>query len=64
MQKKEQAMCPLFPDVVCPQGDEAAEACDVRMHADYDPMTDFRDYAFMNCAVRRAREQEEGKQLG
>ncbi len=64
MQKNEEAMCPLFPDVVCPQGDEAADACNVRLQTDYDPMTDFRDYAFMNCAIRRAREQEEWKRQG
>ncbi|HID38743.1 MAG TPA: hypothetical protein EYP36_04420 [Calditrichaeota bacterium] len=61
MTQKKEAMCPLFPDVVCPQGDEAANACDVRMHTDYDPMMDYKDYAFMDCAIRRAREQEEKK---
>jgi len=61
MTQKKEAMCPLFPDVVCPQGDDAASACDVRLHADYDPMMDYKDYAFMNCAIRRAKEQEEGK---
>ena len=60
MTASKEAMCPLFPDVVCPQGAEAAESCNVRLHGDYDPMMDFKDYAFMNCAIRRAREQEEG----
>lgn len=61
MPDKKEAMCPLFEDVVCPQGKDAADSCQVRMDGDYDPMNDLRDYLFMNCAVRRAREQEEKK---
>ena len=57
MPEKKQAMCPLFDDVVCPQGKDAADACQVRVNGDYDPMNDFNDYVFMNCAIRRAREQ-------
>ncbi len=60
MPKSKQAMCPLFEDVVCPQGDEAAAGCSVRLEGDYDPINDFKDYIFMNCAIRRAREQEAG----
>lgn len=59
MSEKQKEMCPLFDDVECPQGDEAVESCNVRMQADYDPMSDYRDYVFMNCAIRRAREQDE-----
>ena len=55
---KQQPMCPLFDDVVCPQGEDAVEACQVRVNGDYDPMNDFKDYIFMNCAIRRAREQD------
>ncbi len=59
---EKQAMCPLFPDVPCPQGDEAAEACTVRFEqANYDPVADFRDYLLMNCAILRAEQQREGK---
>ena len=60
MPNSKQAMCPLFDDVVCPQGDEVAAGCRVRLEGDYDPINDFKDYVFMNCAIRRAREQEQG----
>ena len=60
MPTKEQSYCPLFEDVICPQGDDAAEACKVRLEGDYDPVADGRDYLFMNCAIRRAKEQEKG----
>ena len=53
--------CPLFPDMLCPQGKKSAEACKVRIEGDYDPMADFKDYLFMNCAIRRAREEKENK---
>lgn len=59
MQNSEQAMCPLFPDMECPRGHSSAEACQVRMNSDYDPMTDFRDYLFMNCAIHRARQEND-----
>lgn len=59
MSEIKKAMCPLFEDVECPQGNEASEACKVRLDGDYDPISDHRDYIFMNCAVRRAREQSQ-----
>jgi len=58
MIKKQQPMCPLFEDVICPQGAEAVDSCQVRLDGDYDPMNDYKDYVFMNCAIRRAREQD------
>ena len=61
MKSKKQAMCPLFPDVVCPQGQEAADACQVRQNGDYDPVNDFRDYLYMNCAVQIAHRQSESE---
>ncbi len=62
MKNKKEAMCPLFPDVKCPQGHDAADACQVRQHGDYDPMSDMRDYLYMNCAIQRANEQRSNKQ--
>ena len=59
MLKLKQAMCPLFPDMPCPQGQESAESCKVRMEGDYNPLSDFKDYLFMNCALQRARENDE-----
>jgi hypothetical protein len=59
MAKKNIAMCPLFDDVPCPQGEDAAEQCRVRFNADYDPVKDFKDYLFMECAILRAHQKEE-----
>ena len=59
MPKKKEDMCPLFPDVPCPQGKNIADACKVRMDSGYDPVTDFKDYLFMNCAIHRAHENED-----
>jgi hypothetical protein len=58
MIKKQKAICPLFSDVECPQGDNAAEACQVRLNGDYDPVAAGKDYLFMNCAIQRANEQK------
>lgn len=58
MSKKQQPMCPLFEDVVCPQGQDAVDSCQVRLDGDFDPMSAYKDYVFMNCAIRRAREQD------
>ncbi len=59
MAGKKIVMCPLFVDVPCPQGENAVEQCRVRLDADYDPVKDFKDYLFMECAVLRARQQDE-----
>ncbi|MEJ2543709.1 MAG: hypothetical protein P8Y99_06545 [Calditrichaceae bacterium] len=61
MSKSKQAMCPLFPDTPCPQGHESADACKVRMQGDLDPLENFRDYLFMNCAIQRAKENKNKK---
>lgn len=58
MPKSKKAMCPLFPDIPCPQGHDSAESCKVRMEGNYNPLSDFKDYLFMNCAMQRARESE------
>ena len=62
MSKSKQAMCPLFPDMPCPQGYDSAEACKVRMDSDFNPLSHFKDYLFMNCALQRAREDESKNQ--
>jgi hypothetical protein len=49
----------MFPDMPCPQGEEAADLCDVRMRSDFDPLSDSKDFDFLRCAIWRA--QEEGK---
>ena len=61
MSKSKQAMCPLFPDIPCPQGHDSADACKVRVEGELDPLENFRDYLFMNCALQRAKENESKK---
>jgi len=59
MSEKKPDMCPYFPDMPCPQGKESADACLERVSDDFDPMTGFRDYQIMDCAIKRARQNEE-----
>ena len=61
MLKSKQALCPIFPDIACQQGHDSADACKVRMDGDLNPLENFRDYLFMNCALQRARENENKK---
>jgi len=57
---EKQAMCALFPDLPCPRGEQSAGACQVRLEqGNYDPVSDFRDYLMMNCAILRAEQQRE-----
>ena len=55
MAKKDNFMCPLFPDQPCPRGEKSAKQCEVRVRGDYDPMSDYRDYLLMNCALNQAQ---------
>ncbi|MBN1407191.1 MAG: hypothetical protein JW956_05360 [Calditrichaceae bacterium] len=59
MSRSKPAMCPLFPDMPCPQGQDSADACKVRMEGDLNPLLNFRDYLFINCALQRAKENEQ-----
>jgi len=45
------SMCPLFPDLPCPRGEEASEECAVRVNGDFDPVQYFRDELIMHCAI-------------
>lgn len=47
--------CPVY-DTPCPQGNEAAEACNDRVDPEYDPMNNLRDAAITFCAIQRADE--------
>jgi len=58
MSSTKKQMCPVFPEISCPQGEEMSEACSVRINGDFDPMSDFRDYLLMHCAIYQSREQE------
>jgi hypothetical protein len=64
MSKKKQDMCPLYPDMPCPRGQESAQSCQVRAEGDFDPMLDFRDYLLLNCALHRANAPAEKQEKG
>jgi len=59
MQDKASAMCPVFPDLVCPQGEEMQAACTVRISGNYDPLLFFRDHLLLHCALYQNQKQEE-----
>ena len=50
-------ICPVFPDMICPQGEEMSEACSVRINGDFDPMADFRDHLLLHCAIYQNEER-------
>ena len=62
MSENKPKMCPYFPDMECPQGEQYAEACRVRMDGDFDPVAGFKDSMLMECAVRRSREKRENEE--
>jgi len=64
MKQEKEQMCPLFPDMPCPQGKEASEACSVRINGNYDPVNDFRDHLLMHCALHRNQQRLENEQKG
>ncbi|TFG99847.1 MAG: hypothetical protein E4H13_08465 [Calditrichales bacterium] len=51
-------ICPVFPDLLCPRGEEASEACKVRLRGDFDPIQDFRDQLLLECAIFRSQQAE------
>ena len=51
MSNENKAMCPLFPDIECPQGAKASEQCRVRVNGEFDPVLYFRDELIMHCAI-------------
>lgn len=49
--------CPVY-DIECPSGPDAAEACEGRFKADYNPLTSFRDSEIEHCAIYRMEQKE------
>jgi len=49
--------CPIFPDLVCPQGPKASQACTVRVSGDFDPVLYFKDHLIVHCAIHRNQER-------
>jgi hypothetical protein len=56
-------MCPVFPDMICPQGEAMSNACSVRINGDFDPMSDFRDYLLVHCAIYQSQEHNKSGEL-
>jgi hypothetical protein len=59
MVNKKSSMCPLFPDLICPQGEEVSNACSVRITGDFDPIAYFRDHLLLHCALYQNQQIEE-----
>ena len=51
--------CPLFPDLICPRGKDAAVQCEVRVNGNFDPVSYFKDYLVMHCAIFRSQQETE-----
>ena len=49
--------CPVFPDLICPQGEKMSDACSVRINGDLDPVEIFRDHLLLHCALYQNMEQ-------
>jgi hypothetical protein len=48
--------CPVY-DLACPQGEDAATACENRFKGDYNPLTSFRDAEIEHCAIYRMEQK-------
>jgi hypothetical protein len=59
MTEKKVQYCPLFPDMICPRGEEAASACEVRVNGDFDPVMYFKDHLVLHCALHRSQQEIE-----
>ena len=57
MSQKKKHPCPVFPEMICPQGQEMSEACTVRINGNFDPMVDFRDHLLLHCAIFQNAQQ-------
>ena len=62
MNKRENQMCPLFPDMTCPRGEQASEECAVRVNGDFDPVAFFRDQLLLHCALYQNENQNKNEQ--
>ena len=51
MSPKKDHPCPVFPDMICPQGKKMSHECTVRINGDFDPMLYFRDHLMLHCAI-------------
>ena len=57
MSEDKKHICPVFPEMICPQGAMMSEACTVRINGEFDPMADFRDHLLLHCAIFQNEEQ-------
>ena len=59
MSKNKVHLCPVFPDMICPQGEEMSKACSVRINGNFDPMLHFRDHLLLHCALYQNQQHSE-----
>jgi hypothetical protein len=57
MSEGKKHICPVFPEMKCPQGSEMSDACMVRINGYFDPMADFRDLLLLHCALFQNEKQ-------
>ena len=55
MEQKDKQKCPLFPDMLCPQGEKASEECTIRINGNFDPIYYFRDQLIVHCALNQSQ---------
>jgi hypothetical protein len=58
MSEKKRQMCPIFPDMPCPKGEEASHECAIRVNGEFDPMLYFRDQLVLHCALNRTKKPD------
>jgi hypothetical protein len=63
MHENKQHLCPVFPDTICPQGEEMSNACSVRINGEFDPISDFKDYLLLHCAIYQNERHKEKENL-
>jgi len=56
--EQRKGFCPVY-DIECPAGPDAAESCENRFRADYNPLTSFRDSEIEHCAIYRMQQKAE-----
>jgi len=62
MTDEKNAICPLFPEMICPQGAHASEECRVRVNGEFDPVQYFRDELVMHCAIYQNKQKTVGSE--
>ncbi len=59
----DQICCP-FLDQACLRGNEQAGECNGRVHADFNPLQNYRDFMILCCANERRQAKDKPKNTG